>query len=129
MSEAGHQLFFPSPRQMCVLIAAGVVSVGSALYLRYFAVELSSVGLACQAGAATWLCFVRKIAIAFFTNDAFGWVALAAAILNLIRPSIALATLALVAGGFGIVLYNVSLSALAVSLLILSLARPAPAQA
>jgi hypothetical protein len=34
--------------------------------------------------------------------------------------------IALIAGGFGIVLYNVEMSALAVGLLILSLARPAP---
>ena len=43
-----------------------------------------------------------------------------------VRPSFVLCAVALVAGGFGIVLYNVALSALAVALLILSLARPSP---
>lgn len=129
MSETPTRLFFPTHRQMYLLIVAGFLSVGYALYLRYLAVEMSSVGLACQAGAQTWLCFTRAIVIALFTNTVFGWVALVAAILNLVRPSIVLFLVALVAAGFGIVLYNVALSALAASLLVFSLARPAPAAA
>lgn len=120
------RLFFPRPRQIHFLIVLGFASVGYALYLRYLVVEMSSVGLACQAGAQTWLCFTRKVMIALFTNSAFGTVALVAAGLNLCRPSIVLFAIALVAGGFGIVLYNVGLSALAAGLLVLSLARPAP---
>jgi hypothetical protein len=61
-----------------------------------------------------------------FTNSVFGVVALGAALLNLIRPSLALFAIGLVAAGFGIVLYNVELSALAAGLLVLSLARPRP---
>jgi len=53
--------------------------------------------------------------------------ALAAAALNLFRPSIVLVTLALAAAAFGIVLHNADLAGLAVGLLILSLARRAPA--
>ena len=53
--------------------------------------------------------------------------AVAAALLNLLRPSIVLVAVALAAGGFGIVLHNPELSALAAGLLVLSLARPAPA--
>jgi hypothetical protein len=53
-------------------------------------------------------------------------VALGAALLNLIRPSVVLCVVALVAAAFGIVLYNVTLSALAIAILILSLARAAP---
>lgn len=116
----------PTARQTNWLIAAGLLSVGYALYLRYLAIELSSVGLACQAGLPTWLCLTRKVIIALFTNSVFGIVAIAAALLNLIRPSLVLFGLGLIAAGFGIVLYNVGLSALAVGLLILSLARPAP---
>jgi hypothetical protein len=119
-------LFMPTARQTNWLIAAGLLSVGYALYLRYLAIELSSVGLACQAGLPTWLCLTRKVIIALFTNSVFGIVAIAAALLNLIRPSLVLFGLGLIAAGFGIVLYNVGLSALAVGLLILSLARPAP---
>ena len=46
---------------------------------------------------------------------------------DLLRPSIVLLTAGIVAAGLGIVLYNAGLSALAVGLLVLSLARPAPA--
>ena len=48
------------------------------------------------------------------------------AALNLFRPAIVLVTLALAASAFGIVLHNADLAGLAVGLLILSLARPAP---
>jgi multisubunit Na+/H+ antiporter MnhE subunit len=104
----------------------GFCSLGYALYLRYLAIEQSSVGLACDAGLATWLCATRKTAIALFTYSVFGGTAVAAAVLHLLRPSIVLFALALAAAGFGIVLYNVALSALAVALLVLSLARRAP---
>jgi succinate-acetate transporter protein len=57
----------------------------------------------------------------------FGWVALAAALLNLVRPSIPLILVALAATAFGLVLHNADLAGLAAALLILSLARPAPA--
>ena len=59
----------------------------------------------------------------------FGIVALIIAVLNIMRPSVVLLTGGLVAAGFGIVLYNVSLSGLAIGLLILGFARPAPATA
>jgi hypothetical protein len=104
----------------------GLLSVGYALYLRYRAIEPSSVELACQAGLNSWLCFVRKITITLFTNSVFGWMAVIASVLNFVRPSPVLFGLGLIAAGFGIVLYNVGLSALAAGLLILSLARPAP---
>lgn len=119
--------FLPSARQANWLIAIGLLSLGYALYLRYLAIEQSSVGLACQGGSQTWLCFTRSLVIALFNNSVFGFVALAAALLNLIRPSLVLFGLALVAACFGIVLYNVGLSAVAAGLLILSFARPAPA--
>lgn len=125
-NNSTRPLFMPTARQTNWLIIAGLLSVGYALYLRYLAVELSSVGLACQAGLQTWLCFTRQIVIALFTNSVFGVVALIAAVLNLLRPSLLLFGLGLVAAGFGIVLYNVGLSALAVGLLIVSLARPRP---
>ena len=67
------------------------------------------------------------VAIAFYNHSVFGWVAVAAAVLHLIRPSIVLASVALAAAAFGLVLHNANLSGLAVALLLLSLARPAPA--
>jgi len=120
-------LFLPTPRQTNRLVAIGFASVGYALYLRYMVIEQSAVGLACGAGLDTWLCLIRRMVIALFKNSVFGGVALAVAALNMVRPSIVLFTLGLAAAGLGIVLYNVSSSALAVALLILSLARPVSA--
>jgi hypothetical protein len=121
------RLFLPTARQICILLAVGALSLGCALYLRYLVIEQSSVGLACDAGLETWLCRVRAGATGLFRHSVFGIVALAAAVINLIRPSVMLFGLGLAAGGFGIVLYNVGLSALAIALLMLSLARHAPA--
>lgn len=120
-----RRLFLPSFRQACILLAVGLLALGYALYLRYRAIEYTPVGLACQAGAQTWLCSARAAATFLFGHSVFGWTALAAAALHLLRPSVAALALALGAAGFGIVLYNVNLSALAVALLILAFARPA----
>jgi hypothetical protein len=111
------------------LSIVGFLTVGYALYLRYLAVEFSTVALACDAGLQTMLCKTRLLVTALFRNSVFGIVALIIAVLHVIRPSIVLLTGGLIAAGFGIVLYNVGLSGIAVGLLILGFARPAPATA
>jgi hypothetical protein len=121
---APRPLFAPNARQANWLIATGFVSLGYALYLRYMAVDSTSVGLACQAGLQTWLCATRALVITLFTHSVFGWIALAAAMINLIRPTLPLFAFGLAATAFGIVLKNPELSALAAALLILSFARP-----
>jgi hypothetical protein len=118
-----------SARQVQWLLIIGFLTVGYAIYLRYMAIELSSVALACDAGLPTMLCKMRAVMTALFKSSVFGYAALVIAALNLIRPSIVLMTGCLVAAGFGIVLYNVALSGIAVGLLILGFARPAPATA
>ena len=123
------RLFLPSARATNWLLIVGFLATGYALYLRYFAIEQPSVALACEAGLRTWLCTTRGIATWLFRHDVFGSVALGVALLNLIRPSLVLVATALAVGGFGIVLYNVDLSALAAALLLLSLGRPAPERA
>jgi hypothetical protein len=107
----------------------GFVTVGYALYLRYLAIEFSTVALACDAGLQSLLCKARTLATTLFKNSVFGIVALIIATLHVMRPSIVLLTGGLVAAGLGIVLYNVVLSGLAIGLLILGFARPAPATA
>jgi hypothetical protein len=116
--------FLPTARQLNVLLIVGFVALGYALYLRYLVIEQSTVGLPCEAGLATWLCLTRKVTIASFNYNVFGAVALGAAVLHFIRPSLTLFTVGLAAAAFGIVLYNVAASSLAVALLILSFARP-----
>jgi len=125
-----RSLFLPSARQTNWLLTVAFLSVGQALYIRYMAIENFNVALACQydpQAQQTWLCTAFRISILFFNHNVFGWVALAVALLNLWRPSIILTSLALAAAGFGIVLHNADLSALAAGILILSLARPASA--
>src|SRR5216684_4299454 len=122
-----HPPFLPSARQTNWLLIVGFVALGEALYLRYLAIEYATVSLACQGGLQTWLCASFRTVIALYNNSVFGWVALAVALLNLLRPSIVLVTVALAAAAFGLVLHNAGLAGLAAALLILSLARPAPA--
>jgi len=117
-------LFAPTARQTNWLLVLGFASLGYALYLRYLAIETSSVGLACQGGLQTWLCSTRSLVMTLFNNSVFGWVALGAAAINLVRPTLPVFALGLAAAAFGVVLYNVGLSALAAALLIVSFARP-----
>ena len=118
-----------TPYQVQWLLIIGFLSVGYALYLRYLAVEFSTVALACDAGLQTMICKIRLLVTYLFRNSVFGIAALVIAILHVIRPSIVLLTAGLIAAGFGIVLYNIALSGLAIGLLILGFARPAPATA
>lgn len=119
-------LFRPSLRQTACLAALALAALTYGFATRYWVIEQSAVGIACEGSGANWLCANRRAAIALFTPQAFGIAALGAAALNLLRPSVAFWALALLAGGAGIVLYNTALSALAIALLILSLARPVP---
>jgi hypothetical protein len=120
-------LFLPTARQLNWLLLIALLSLGEALYLRYLAIEYAPVSLACQAGLDTWLCATFRLVIVLFNHSAFGWVALAAAVPNLLRPSILLVGVALAAIPFGLVLHNADLAGLAAALLLLTLARPAPA--
>ena len=120
-------LFLPTARQANWLLLVGLLSLGEALYLRYLAIEYGQVSLACQAGLNTWLCATFRLAITLFNHSVFGWVALGVAVLNLVRPSLVLVTIALAAAAFGLVLHNADLAGLAAAVAILSLARPAPA--
>jgi hypothetical protein len=126
MPDLMPKLFVPSARETNWLLVIGFLSLGEAIYLRYLAIEYAPVALACQAGLDTWLCTTFRVVIAFFNHAVFGWVALGAAILNLARPAIPLVAIALAAAAFGLVLHNADLSGLAVAVLVLSLARPAP---
>ena len=116
-----------SALQVQWLLIVGFVSVGYAIYLRYFAIETSQVALACDAGLQTWLCKTRLAATWLFRHSVLGGAALVIAALHFIRPSIVTLTAGLAVAGLGIVLYNIALSGLAIGLLILGFARPAPA--
>ena len=114
------QLFLPTARQTNWLLLLALLSLGEALYLRYLAIEYAQVSLACQAGLDTWLCATFRLVTVLFNYSAFGWIALGAALLNLLRPSILLVALALAATAFGLVLHNANLAGVAAALLMLS---------
>jgi hypothetical protein len=126
MSSMSRPPFLPTLRQSAGLAVIGLAALSCGFYLRYQVIEQTSVGIACGDHPTTWLCAIRRAAIALYNPSSFGLTALGAALLNLIRPHVVLCAVALIAGGIGIVLYNAALSALAVALLLLSLARPAP---
>ncbi len=123
------KLFLPNARATNWLLIVGFCALGYALYIRYTALEQSSVGLACAAGLDTWLCRSRRVIGWLHDYDVLGGLALALAALNLWRPSLVLFGLTLAVACLGVVFFNVGLASLAVGLMILSLARPAPAQA
>jgi len=118
-----------TPYQVQWLLIVGFLTVGYAIYVRYLAIEFSGTALQCDAGLQSLLCKSRALATTLFRNSVFGITALVIAVLHVIRPSIVLLTLGLIAAGLGIVLYNVVLCGLAIGLLILGFARPAPATA
>ena len=103
-----------------------VAAVSFALYLRYGIIQNTPIGLACEAGEQSLTCTARLAAIILFVGSRFGWTALVAALLQLWRPNVVTFGIGLVAAAFGLVLYNTRLSALAVALLVLSLARAWP---
>ncbi|HZN30191.1 MAG TPA: hypothetical protein VFB88_12600, partial [Xanthobacteraceae bacterium] len=94
------RLFLPSARQTIFLLIVGLLALGEALYLRYLAIEYATVSLACQGGLQTWLCTTFRTVIALYNNGVFGFLALGVALLNLLRPSIALVAVALAAAAF-----------------------------
>src|SRR5258707_399419 len=88
-----------TPYQVQWLMVVGFLTVGYALYLRYLAIEFSTVALACDAGLQTMLCQARTLATYLFRNSVFGAVALVIPTLHVIRPSIVLLTGGVFASG------------------------------
>ncbi len=121
--------FKPGPRAMNWLIFITMAATGWALYVRYLVIEPSTVGLACDAELKTMQCQMRAVVIALFGWSAFGAVALIAAGIQIIRPSVVAFAVGLAFAGIALVLYNNIAGAVAAMLLILSLARPGRATA
>ena len=126
VSSMALSLHRPSLRQAIVLAVIAAAALTYGFVLRYQIIENATIGVGCDSDGANWMCASRRTAIALYTPEGFGIVALGAALLNLLRPSIVFWAIALAAGCAGIVLYNAALSALAAGLLLLSLARPVP---
>lgn len=131
MTRAGDDiagaLFLPSKRQTAILAALGLAALGLALLLRYGLIENTPLGLACEAGDESLICDVRIATIVPFMWNVFGLTALTAALIQLWRPNVIAFGTGLAFALLGLVLYNTRLSALAMALLVLSLARAVPA--
>jgi hypothetical protein len=118
------KLFLPSQRASFVLAGLSIVALSTALFLRYGIIQNSVIGVACEAGEVSLTCKVRLAVILMFIQDLFGWVAIVAAGIQLWRPNTVAFGMSLIAALLGLVLYNTRASALAIALLVLSLARP-----
>lgn len=123
------RLFLPSARATNWLLIVGFAALGYALYMRYLGIENTQVGLACAAGLDTWMCRSRHIVVVLFEHSVFGYAALIVAAVQFLRPTLVVFAVALALTCLGVVLYNVGLSSVAAALLVLSLARRAPAAA
>jgi len=123
------KLFRPSKRAALLFAILGLAAVSTALFLRYGIIQNTPIGLACEAGEDSLTCKVRLAVILMFIQDCFGWTALIAAGVQLWRPNSVALGVGLVFALLGLVLYNTRASALAITLLVLSFARPAPARA
>ena len=121
---ATPKLFLPSRRAAAILAILGLAALGTALNLRYCIIQNSAIGVACEAGEVSLTCKTRLAVILMFVQDCFGWMAMIASGVQLWRPNIVAFGTGLVFALFGLVLYNTRASALAVVLLVLSLARP-----
>lgn len=120
MRDRRRLLFF------CLLLLA---CASLALWIRFALVERHAVALACDAGEASLACALRGGAIALFSRDIPGWVALGAGLLTLLRPRAWSLAVTLAAGSLGLFLYNTELAATGLTLALLALARRLPAPA
>lgn len=110
-----------------VLLCAA--SFGLGYWIRYDFVEPEAMGAACERGNPWW-CPLRTGFIMFTELNGFGWLALLLALgglLALIRrsPGVArlLAVVALIAAGFGMILYNNTMAVPAAVIALLCLIR------
>ncbi|MFG1358113.1 hypothetical protein [Xanthobacter pseudotagetidis] len=127
VEAGGSTLFRPGPRTLNWLIPLGMGTVGWALYIRYLVLEPALVRLACEAGLESAQCYTRTAVLALYNWDVFGAIALAAAAVQLIRPSLPAFAVALAFSGLALVFHNELAGALAAMALMLSFARPGPA--
>jgi hypothetical protein len=123
-TQSVPKLFLPSPRASFVLAGLSIAALSTALFLRYGIIQNSVIGVACEAGEVSLTCKIRLAVILMFIQDRFGWVAIIAAGIQLWRPNTVAFGMSLISALLGLVLYNTRASALAIALLVLSLARP-----
>ena len=112
-----------SRRQVLSIAFIACSSFAIALCLRYLVVENPKLQEICQLGAPGVGCCALRVLIALFQWSVFGWIALIAAALNLLRPSVLVFSIAVSATSLALIMYNAGLAAFALALLLLAPAR------
>jgi hypothetical protein len=123
LSDHVSRLSVPVVRQLVVLLAIVAPTIACAFWLRFAILEDRATGLLCRQGSAGWLCVVRNAATFSYEYALLGSFAVLSAAVNLVRPSSVTFAVAAVAATIGAILYNVGGAGIAITLLILSLAR------
>lgn len=113
----------PIARQLAVLLAMLLLTVSCTFWLRFGVLEDRAVALSCRQGSGDWLCLVRIAATFSYEHSLLGSLAVLLAAMNLVRPSFAGFAVATVVAAISAVLYNVGGAGIAITLVILSLAR------
>ena len=117
------RLFAPMVRRLVGWLAVVALTMTCAFWLRFAILEDRAVGLLCRQGSGDWLCLVRNAATFSYEYALLGSFAVITAIVNLVRPSHLTLVVATIAATIGAILYNVGGAGIAITLLILSLAR------
>ena len=123
---ASRAQFLPSKMETAVLAGLGLAVLGAALFFRYAVIQNTPLALSCEAGEESLICDVRLAIVLLLNWNVFGVVAVFAAAIQLWRPNVTAFGICLVFVLMGLVLYNTRLAALAIALLVLSLARSVP---
>jgi hypothetical protein len=120
---------FTSARPLGAVVLAFAAAVAG-YALRYSFIEPEALGAACF-GGGPWWCAPRTALILATEQNGFGWLSLLLAIAAVVwsRWTNPAAHAAVVIGGAGLILYNASMSAIAVVIAVLCLSARAKAAA
>ena len=106
---------------------AFALAVAGSVALRYGLMESDALHGVCALANDDWRCLVRRWAPQIFIDHRIGWLALAAGVAAALARSRAMAKLALVGGGAGLVLYSTDHAAAGLLLGLIVLCPTAPA--
>lgn len=121
--QDGGKTFHLQPHLARALFAIALLALVAGLWLRFGLVENMRVTQSCL-DLPSLRCGLRLAVIEIFNHNVCGAVALAAALTNLWRPHLLTIAAAVPAAMLGLVLYNTTVSALAVGVILLAFARP-----
>jgi hypothetical protein len=97
----------PGPKLLWALSAAVIASIA----VRYALMESDALHAVCAAAGHDWRCVLRRWLPQLFIDQRIGWLALAAGLLSILTRHIALARVAIVSGGAGLILYSADYAA------------------